>query len=59
VSMSYAFKYGPVSYVLAIRAGSYILAGLYGILILKESITNRKKIAFACFLLGVVALAFA
>jgi uncharacterized membrane protein len=59
VSMSYAFKYGPVSYVLAIRAGSYILAGVYGIIILKEAISTRKMIAFAFFLLGVLALAFA
>jgi uncharacterized membrane protein len=55
----YAFKYGPVSYVLAIRAGSYVLAGLYGLIILKENISNRKIAAFICFLLGVLALAFA
>lgn len=58
-SSMYAFKYGPVSYVLAIRAGSYILAGLYGIIILKEAFSTRKAVALACFLLGVIALAFA
>ncbi len=55
----YAFKYGPVSYVLAIRAGSYILAGLYGIIVLKEAVSTRKIVAFICFSLGVIALAFA
>ncbi len=55
----YAFKYGPVSYVLALRAGSYVLAGLYGVVILKESFSNRKIIAFACFLGGVLMLALA
>ena len=55
----YAFKYGPTSYVLAIRAGSYVLAGLYGIIILKESLSARKIVALVCFLLGVMALAFA
>jgi uncharacterized membrane protein len=55
----YAFKYGPVSYVLAIRAGSYVLAGLYGVMVLKEDFSSRKKIAFICFLLGVLSLAFA
>jgi uncharacterized membrane protein len=55
----YAFKYGPTSYVLAIRAGSYILAGLYGIIFLKEIFTTRKAVALICFLIGVIALAFA
>lgn len=55
----YAFKYGPVSYVLAIRAGSYILAGLYGIFILKENLSSRKMIALVCFLVGIIFLAFA
>ncbi len=55
----YAFKYGPVSYVLAIRAGSYILVGLYGIIILKENLSARKIIALVFFSLGVLALAFA
>lgn len=58
-SSMYAFKYGPTSYVLAIRAGSYVLTGLYGILVLKENFSTRKKKAFAFFLLGVLALAFA
>ena len=55
----YAFKYGPVSYVLAIRAGSYVLVGFYGVVILKESLSNRKIMALICFLFGILALAFA
>jgi len=58
-SSMYAFKYGPVSYVLSIRAGSYILAGLYGIIVLKETFSTRKAIALLFFLTGVIALAFA
>ena len=59
VSYMYAFKYGQTSYVLAIRAGAYVLAGLYGIFFLKEVVTRRKIIAIICFLIGVLALAFA
>ena len=59
VASMYAFKYGPVSYVLAIRAGSFILVGLYGIFILKENISPRKIVAIIFFSLGVLALAFA
>lgn len=59
VASMYAFKYGPVSYVLAIRAGSYVLAGLYAIFVLKEDFTPRKMLAFTCFASGVALLAFA
>lgn len=55
----YAYKYGPVSYVLAIKAGSYVFVGLYGVIFLKESFSDRKQLAFLCFILGVLALALA
>ena len=55
----YAFKYGPTSYVLAVRSSGYILAGIYGIFFLKESFSTRKIIALTCFVIGVIALAFA
>lgn len=55
----YAFKYGPTSYILAIRAGSYVLAGLYGIIVLKENLSKRKILALICFFTGIIALAFA
>ncbi len=54
-----AFANGPTSYVLAIRGGGYVIAALWGIFIMKESFSSRKRIAFACFILGVVLLAFA
>ena len=56
---TYAFNLGPVSYTLALRAGSYILVGFYGVLFLKETLTTRKIIALICFSLGVIALVFA
>ncbi len=55
----YGFASGPTSYVLAIRAGGYILAAIWGLLVLKESFSFRKGFAFACFVLGVVLLALA
>lgn len=54
-----AFQHGPTSYVLAISAGSNMIAALWGLIILKESFSGRKKIAFACFFSGVILLAFA
>jgi drug/metabolite transporter (DMT)-like permease len=54
-----AFQYGPTSYVLAIRAGGYVLVSLYGIFILKESISEQKILALVSFSAGLALLAFA
>ncbi len=54
-----AFQYGPTSYVLAIRAGGYVVASLYGIFALKESLSERKILALISFSVGLLLLAFA
>ena len=59
ISFIYAIGNGPVSYVLALRSGSFLLVALYGILFLRENMTNRKLVALTLFLAGAVALAFA
>lgn len=55
----YAFSHGPTSYVLAVRAGSFVFAALWGIYMLREKMSNRKKLAISCFVIGIVFLAFA
>lgn len=55
----YAFTGGPTSYSLAIRSGGYVLAGLWGVWVMKESITHKKIFAICLFALGIVLLAFA
>jgi drug/metabolite transporter (DMT)-like permease len=54
-----AFEYGPTSYVLAIRAGGYVLVSFYGIFVLKEVLSERKILAFISFIVGLALLAFA
>ncbi|MCX6757980.1 MAG: EamA family transporter [Candidatus Nomurabacteria bacterium] len=54
----FAFAKGPTSYVLAIRGGGYIIAALWGLIVLRENFSNRKRFAFLFFLLGVILLAF-
>jgi uncharacterized membrane protein len=54
-----AFQYGPTSYVLAIRAGGYVLVSWYGIFALNETLSERKVLAFISFIIGLALLAFA
>ncbi|MSU73777.1 hypothetical protein EXS56_01415 [Candidatus Kaiserbacteria bacterium] len=52
-----AFTLGPTSYTLAIRSGGFIIAALWGVFLLKESLSSRKILALALFVAGTVALA--
>ncbi len=56
-SAMFAFSYGPTSYVLAVRSGGFLLAALWGLVFLKESLSNKKIVAIALFVLGTIALA--
>lgn len=55
----FAFAHGPTSYVLAIRGGGYVIAAIWGLIVLKENFSIRKQFAFSCFIIGVALLAFA
>ena len=57
VSFSTAFSLGPTSYTLAIRSGGFILAALWGIFFLHESLSRKKLLALVLFVMGTVALA--
>ncbi|MBI5470264.1 hypothetical protein HY968_03000 [Candidatus Kaiserbacteria bacterium] len=52
-----AFAYGPTSYSLAIRSGSYIVVALWGLFLLNERLSSKKIFALILFLGGTVALA--
>ena len=52
-----AFAYGPTSYSLAIRSGSYIVVALWGLFLLKERLSNKKISALILFAVGTIALA--
>lgn len=58
-TLMYAFQYGPTSYVLAVRALGYVMAGLYGVFVLREVLSIRKIFSLICFLTGIIVLAFA
>lgn len=51
-----AFSYGPTSYVLAIRASSFIFAAFLAVLFFKEKISVHKIVSFFLFLLGVLLI---
>ncbi len=57
VSFATAFTLGPTSYTLAIRSGGFIIAALWGLFLLKESLSSRKIVALVLFVLGTIALA--
>ncbi len=52
-----AFAYGPTSYSLAIRSGSYIVVALWGLFLLGERMSQKKMIAIGLFVIGSIALA--
>ncbi len=54
-----SLKGGLVSYVLAIRSSSFIIAALLGFFLYKEKITNKKIISLALIVIGIIFLAFA
>ena len=53
----FAFSYGPTSYVLALRSGGFLLAALWGIVFLHESLSRKKITALILFVLGTFFLA--
>lgn len=53
----FAISVGTVSYVLAVKSGSYILAAIFSIFFFKEKLTNRKIIALILFIVGILCLA--
>jgi drug/metabolite transporter (DMT)-like permease len=57
VAFTSAFALGPTSYTLAIRSGGFLVAALWGILFLKESLSIRKLFAIALFAFGTLFLA--
>ncbi len=52
-----AFSLGPTSYTLAIRSGGFLIAAIWGVVLLKESLSVRKMAALAFFVVGTCALA--
>ena len=57
VAFTAAFSIAPTSYVLALRSGGFLVAALWGIFFLHESLSRKKIIALALFTLGTFALA--
>ncbi len=57
VAFATAFTLGPTSYTLAIRSGGFIIAALWGVFLLKESLSSRKIMALVLFVVGTAALA--
>lgn len=57
VAFATAFVLGPTSYTLAIRSGGFLIAVVWGVVLLKESLSARKIWAIALFVAGTVALA--
>jgi drug/metabolite transporter (DMT)-like permease len=57
VAFTTAFALGPTSYTLAIRSGGFLIAALWGVLLLKESLSGRKVTALALFVAGTLFLA--
>ena len=57
VAFTTAFTLGPTSYTLAIRSGGLIIAALWGLVLLKESLSPRKMWALVLFVAGTLALA--
>ena len=55
----YAFKYSQVSYVVALREVSIIIASLLGFYFLKESVTLRKVIGIIIIFLGAACIRLA
>lgn len=58
IAFTEAFALAPTSYVLALRSGGFLIAALWGIVFLDESLSNRKLVALVLFVLGTLALAF-
>jgi uncharacterized membrane protein len=58
VAFASAFALGPTSYTLAIRSGGFLIAALWGVVLLKESLSVRKIFALVLFVLGTLFLAF-
>src|SRR3989338_3985505 len=57
VAFTEAFAAAPTSYVLALRSGGFLVAALWGIVFLHESLSRKKIIALVLFTLGTLALA--
>jgi drug/metabolite transporter (DMT)-like permease len=57
VAFATAFVLGPTSYTLAIRSGGFLIAALWGIFFLRESLSKKKIAALVLFALGTLALA--
>ena len=57
VVFSSAFTLGPTSYTLALRSGGLLLAALWGIVFLHESLSRKKLTALALFTFGTLFLA--
>jgi drug/metabolite transporter (DMT)-like permease len=57
VAFTSAFALGPTSYTLAIRSGGFLVATLWGVLFLQESLSKRKVSAILLFIVGTIFLA--
>src|SRR3989338_1436006 len=57
VAFATAFALGPTSYTLAIRSGGLLIAALWGLVLLKESLSAQKILALVLFVAGTFALA--
>ncbi len=57
VAFSTAFALGPTSYVLAVRSGGLLIAALWGLFVLRESLSRKKFSALLLFVAGTIALA--
>ena len=59
VAFTSAFALGPTSYTLAIRSGGFLIAALWGLFFLKESLSRQKLFAIVLFAVGTILLAVA
>ncbi|GEM_PF-1389625 len=57
VTAMFALSFAPTSYSLAVRSGAFLIPVLWGLFFLKESLSSRKIVALALFVLGTIALA--
>jgi drug/metabolite transporter (DMT)-like permease len=59
VAFTIAFALGPTSYTLAIRSAGFLLAALWGVFVLHESVSAQKSVAIMLFIIGTLFLALA
>ena len=55
----YAYKYAPLSYIVAVRESSIVFAALYGVVLLRESLSLQRIGTLAGIVAGVIMIKLA